>query len=127
MTADPRIALHADLRRAHTLAARAINAATSHYSGQPGTVGALVEATQILHAIMERAEGIIRADLDRDANRHPTQPSPRWADDQRREPDPSWMCPKGHPANRRSRRSDGRTYCLECTVVGRRRRQEQAA
>lgn len=121
---DPRVPLHADLRRAHIYAAKALNAVADHYRGDPLTLASLVEATQILHATMERVEGIIRDDLDADAKRRPAPP-PRPP--KAGAPDPAWRCPRSHPRHRYARRSDGRTYCLECVVVGRRTRIGRAA
>lgn len=114
---DPRVPLHADLRRAHSHAAKALNAVAGHYRDDPRTLASLVEATQILHAIMERAESIIRDDLDADARRRPAPP-PRTPE--ARDPDPAWRCPRSHPRHRYSRRGDGRTYCLECMLAARR-------
>lgn len=74
VTPDPRVELHAELRRAHTVAARALAAFGRYYRDRPAPVPArfavlamTVEGVQLLHAIFGRAEKVLRDELDEDA------------------------------------------------------------
>lgn len=58
------LALHRDVRRAHTLAARTLAAVGKHYADEPASLGATIEALQILHAVMSRAEQRLKDEID---------------------------------------------------------------
>ena len=68
---DPRIELHAELRRAHAQAAKALAAFGRYQMNRPSPhplrsamVAMSVEGIHLLHAVMGRAEKAIRDDLD---------------------------------------------------------------
>ena len=71
MIADPRVTLTQDVRRSHAMAAKALANAGNYYAAvaDPHMSAQIVEAIQLLHAVMGRTERAIRDDLQRARNR----------------------------------------------------------
>ena len=68
---DPRIELHAELRRAHAQAAKALAAFGRYQMNRPSPhplrsamVAMSVEGIHLIHAVMGRAEKVLRDELD---------------------------------------------------------------